>query len=587
MPATVEEYLSIVQKAYIGTLKLPAFQRKWRWKTKQVRLLLDSLRQGFPIGSFLFIKEAPDVNLAPREFHYSSKNAHDSKSESLVLDGQQRITAGLELFYDQSDIKYFIDIDRMYKMFEAGSFDIKSEASINQFLSGLEAEDDYCVARKGVKDPHALLLKSHLLWTGTLIDQNELKRSVKAYAKANPDREDFVDYVVASNMTPKSGLSIPITVIDGAVSAEAITRIFSTLNSTGKMLTPFELVVAVLYPHQIDLAEDAETARVVNPFYGRIDPTGEILLQTIALFSDQETRKAFFPKTITASRYRMHFNDAVVYIDKAGKILTELVGLGLDSSADLLVYPVILPPMAYVLKWMDGQHFSAADRASAERRLAKWFVGAVLSRRYQQSTHDKQARDKEEIPKWILGHEQEDQPAWLKDVSVPNLRRTIPGGALGKLIRALMNARDLRDPYTGKSVGLGSGKQTSALHHIFPTRFVQNLSGWSKSDSANRVLNLLYCEESTNGSWLNLDPAIQYTQALQVHGHNQTLVEKLYNGHFISKKCIEIMMRPLKSLQDFEDFIAEREVGILELFREWGFSQAVIPTIDDDEFEEE
>lgn len=581
MPATVEEYLSIVQKAHSGTLKLPAFQRKWRWKPKQVRLLFDSLRQGFPIGSFLFIKEAPDVNLAPREFHYAKIGAQDAQSESLVLDGQQRITAGLELFYGNSDIKYFIDLDRMFSLFRDRGGDVNSQSSIDEFLARLETEDEYCIPKKNVKDPSALLIKSHLLWTGTLIDSNELKRCIKQYITAYPDREDFADYVVATNMTPKSAASIPITVIDGSVSAEAITRIFSTLNSTGKMLTPFELVVAVLYPHNIDLADDAEVARLTYPFYGRIDPSGEILLQTIALFSDQETRKAFFPKTITASRYRLHFNDAVKYLDQAGRILTELVGLGLDAASDLLVYPVILPPMAYVLKWMDGQDLSIPERAKAERRLAKWFVGAVLSRRYQQSTHDKQARDKDEIPKWISGSE-EDQPAWLKDVGVPNLKKTIPGGALGKLVKALLNTRNLRDPYTTKSVGLGSGKQTSALHHIFPTRFVQNLEGWTKQDSANRVLNLMYCEEGTNGSWLNLDPALQVSQTLTVNHNDIDLVKTYYASHAISDVALSIMRKPHKTKNDFEDFIAERERQIVGLFKDWGFHQLNLQSVDED-----
>ena len=52
MAASVEPYLSIVGRAYEGRIKLPAFQREWKWKTSQVILLFDSLRQGFPVGGF-------------------------------------------------------------------------------------------------------------------------------------------------------------------------------------------------------------------------------------------------------------------------------------------------------------------------------------------------------------------------------------------------------------------------------------------------------------------------------------------------------------------------------------------------------
>src|SRR5262245_29229786 len=108
MAASVEEYLAIVGKAYEGRIKLPAFQREWKWKTSQVILLFDSLRQGFPIGGFLFIKESPSIDLSPRELRGASQKASAAKAESLVLDGQQRITAGLELFYDNGERHYFL-----------------------------------------------------------------------------------------------------------------------------------------------------------------------------------------------------------------------------------------------------------------------------------------------------------------------------------------------------------------------------------------------------------------------------------------------------------------------------------------------
>lgn len=101
MAASVESYLTIVRKAYEGKLKLPAFQRDWKWKPSQVTLLLDSLRQGFPIGSFLFLQANPAIDLAPRDFRGSAPNANAGLAEELVLDGQQRITAGLELFFER------------------------------------------------------------------------------------------------------------------------------------------------------------------------------------------------------------------------------------------------------------------------------------------------------------------------------------------------------------------------------------------------------------------------------------------------------------------------------------------------------
>lgn len=573
MAATVEQYLAIAAKAYAGSIKLPAFQRKWRWKPSQVVLLFDSLRQGYPIGSFLFIKDTPDVDLGPREFQHASQKAKDARPEQLVLDGQQRITAGLELFYDCSDTQYFIDINRVHTLFTESGVDIENTAAIRTFLTNLEAEDQYCVAKKSVKDPESLLLKRGLLWTKILVDDIELERCLKKYSKVNPDREDFISYVIGKNFRPGVNAHVPITLIDGDVTVEAISRIFSTLNSTGKMLTPFELVVSVLFPHQVNLSEDVETARAVYTHYNRIDTTGDILLQTIALFDGKETRKAALPKTITAANYRFHFNEAVKFLDEAGKLLTERIGLGLDQSNDLLVYPVIFSPMAFVLKALSGRSLSAPERAAAEHKLAKWFIGAVLTRRYQQSTHDKQAKDKTEILDWI-DRGDDALPQWLRDAWIPNLKNADPDGATGKLLRALQNAKNLRDPFTGKPVGVGSGKQTSAKHHVFPTRFVANLDFWTKTDSANRALNIMYCEESTNGSWLNLDPALQVKAALNVDSSMER-IQETYLNHGIGPEALELLQKPQKTRDDFYTFLELRERYFITELEKWGFREPV------------
>lgn len=587
MGATVEGYLKLVSMARDGRLKLPAFQRNWKWKNSQVVLLFDSLRQGYPVGGFLFMKASQTINLTPRSFRGAITDAAAANHEYLVLDGQQRITAGIDLFYGTGEFQYFIDVDRVHQMFNDQAIDINSTAQIRDFLSNLEASDRYCVPKRKVANPSSLLWNKHLLWTGLLIDDIELERALKAYGKAHPEREDFISLVIGKNFRPAASSNIPITTIDDDVTIEAVSRIFSTLNSTGKMLTPFELVVSILYPSQLNLYEDVANARDGFPYYARIDPHGDILLQTIALLAGRDTKKAALPKNIDAATYRLHRDDAVKYIDKAGKLLTEAIGLGLDQSSELLVYPVIFSPMAYVLKVMDGMQFSVQGRAIAERKIVKWFVGAILQRRYQQSTHDKQARDRTEIVKWIDGSD-DDAPQWIKEVFVPNLRSSDPDSATGKLLRCLVNRKGIRDPYTHKQVGVGSGRQSSAKHHIFPTKFVQNLSGWdAKKDSANIALNIMYCEESTNAAWLNLDPAIQVNQSLPMSGSKAALVD-IYTAHGIDEGALDIMMKSVKERKDFFDFIERREAFFLKELEALGFRRPMIEQemVDDDELDE-
>jgi len=215
----------------------------------------------------------------------------------------------------------------------------------------------------------------------------------------------------------------------------------------------------------------------------------------------------------------------------------------------------------------------------------RWFIGGVLSRRYQQSTHDKQARDKNEIARWIQNGDA-DLPDWLAEAYISNIRNADPDGAIGKLFRALLNRRGLLDPLTGRPVGVGAQKMPSAKHHIFPSRWVQNLTGWEKGvDSANLALNIMYVEATTNGRWLNLDPRDQIEDCIKTVG-SERMAKDRYRQHGIMDSAFEILRKPKKTKQDFYDFITEREsffAGELEM---WGFRRPTAE-IDDDELDDD
>ena len=56
-----ESIASVIKKVNENQIFLPALQRKFVWKTKQIEQLFDSIMQGFPIGTFLFCREAGKI----------------------------------------------------------------------------------------------------------------------------------------------------------------------------------------------------------------------------------------------------------------------------------------------------------------------------------------------------------------------------------------------------------------------------------------------------------------------------------------------------------------------------------------------
>ena len=66
-----------------GVVAIPEIQRPFVWKKAQVRDLIDSLYNGYPVG-YIITWQNPAVRL---------KDGTSSHGKQILIDGQQRITA--------------------------------------------------------------------------------------------------------------------------------------------------------------------------------------------------------------------------------------------------------------------------------------------------------------------------------------------------------------------------------------------------------------------------------------------------------------------------------------------------------------
>lgn len=101
-PITIREAVLAIQKRdYL----LPAIQREFVWGAEKTESLFDSLMRGYPVGSFLFWKVAPESSQrykfyefmqdfhALNKKHLSPYEIAEPKQMTVVLDGQQRLTS--------------------------------------------------------------------------------------------------------------------------------------------------------------------------------------------------------------------------------------------------------------------------------------------------------------------------------------------------------------------------------------------------------------------------------------------------------------------------------------------------------------
>src|SRR5271165_4372182 len=84
----------LLQDVGCGKIRLPDFQRNWKWDTDRIVGLLASVSLGYPVGVVMLLETGgPDVQFAIRLVSGVDEAGATEDAEQLVLDGQQRLTS--------------------------------------------------------------------------------------------------------------------------------------------------------------------------------------------------------------------------------------------------------------------------------------------------------------------------------------------------------------------------------------------------------------------------------------------------------------------------------------------------------------
>jgi len=253
------------------------------------------------------------------------------------------------------------------------------------------------------------------------------------------------------------------------------------------------------------------------------------------------------------------------------------MGFPLADTSGYTPYDSVFVPLAFVWGSIDFKSLDPISRKKAFDRVMRYVVAAALIQRYQEGVHNKQRSDAQALSSWIKSDDDSNAPPWIREATIPSLKRVDPAGAIGKTILCLLNRGALRDPITDQPVPLGG--TLGEDHHIFPTKFVPTLTGWDKkSMNPNVVLNIMRVTKQTNRDFLNSDPRQQMLKARSV---NQSRLMASLKLQAISEECAKVLEKAEKAAADFERFIDLREAEVQKLLRdEFGFP---ITTIEPEE----
>ena len=359
-----KKYEALFVEIDSGQIKLPMFQREFVWEKEQSSKLIDSILKGFPIGTFIFWKTKEELRSYKEVGNHKLPETDKGDYVQYILDGQQRITSlyairkGIRITKDGKEVDYrdiFINLDHDPENDE--------QIVVTEQQTGKRYVSVHRVLTSQVTD---------------LLDEF-------------PNRETLKQIETYKNKLTNYDFST-ITIKDYPI--EVACEVFSRINTGGKSLTVFEIMVAKTYDEakKFDLAEKYELLRdgsddekecLTSAKFETLPES--IIMQCVAAI----TLRAVRSKDILKIR-RETFIDQWEPMKASLFTAIDFIRSELRVPVSQLVpYPALVMPLVYFF------NATANKKPSIEqvRLLEQFFYWAGLTERYGSSTESKMSED--------------------------------------------------------------------------------------------------------------------------------------------------------------------------------------------------
>jgi len=359
-----------------GELGLPDFQRSFSWEPANVRALLATALRGWPAGSLMFVRGAPEFAGNPRPFESAPGLSGDVKY--LVLDGQQRLTALYQALYGRGSKRYFLQLPL--------------EEPEGLWLDVEQLEERIVWADAGVMPKPA---------EGTIDIPFTSLRSPSAYTDWTESVKVDLPRLALTDLYRRlvSGLTsfvFPTVVLDITVEAAAVARMFERVNATGMTLSAFDLVVARTFSapplhSSWNLRSEFESAIEEDPLLEAfLDDDGLPLLEAIALRSQRNVRRSAVIR-LPATEVREQWPLVVAAMRTVLVSLTSRFGVLSRAWLPYDAYLVVLTAFAMdsefeqhehlIQSWFWSRSFGSAFEAGVNTAIVREYQALVAAGR--------------------------------------------------------------------------------------------------------------------------------------------------------------------------------------------------------------
>ena len=555
-----------------GAIQLPDFQREWVWDDYHIRSIIASVSQSFPIGVVLALEAGGvDIRLKTRVLEGVDSEYANKKPETLILDGQQRLTALFQTLMSGQPVStrntrgndilryYFLDMEAC----------VRNEIEREEAVLSCGEDRRLQTARGKIIDlyPIGNLLSLNSEYTNNMFPADKIfdsaawRREYSKHWDHDSEKIELFDKFEGEIIDRFKQYNIPVIQLHNETPKEAVCLVFEKVNTRGVTLTVFELLTASFAVDTFDLREDwenrAERIKEKHPVLEELESTNFLrALTLLATDANPET-------TISCTRrdiLRLTLKDYQKWADQVESGFVEAARFlhrqKIFNARDL-PYQTQLVPLAAILANLGDQ----GETKGTQEKIARWYWSGVLGEMYGAATDTRFASDLSEVPRWVK--ETGKEPRTIREANfqenrLPELRTR--NGAAYKGVHALI----MHDRKTMKCSDFRTQVPIDEkiyfddnidIHHIFPKAWCERQN--IKSDEYNSIINKTALSASTNRKIGGKAPS-KYLANIQNNANiNETTMDNILTSHLICPNTLRD--------DDFRGFFKARKEALLEV----------------------
>ena len=543
----------IIQNCEKGNWVLPNFQRYYTWKKNNVKEFLESIFNDYYVGALLFWESTtqdPQLDIIPIKGVNIKKE--DMRPSLIILDGQQRLTS---IYYAIKAPGFSLEGSRGPLYFYVNFVNLLLKNDSGEIIEILNRKLDKLESYKRLLFP-IFQLEKYSDWVD---DMEDYMLSIQSN---NSDKIRQIRRIIDKKLRHIiDGYEIPYISLPESIDLSQITDIFEKINTMGKKLDSFDLLIARLSKYDIELKKLWEEAIKRYPnllrYHKELNKMPIYILQAISLS---------YNKTSACSRedilniYQNIFEQSGLSFDEIWYEMIEYIndallklenlrdGFGVKDENKLPFSPTI-PILAALLKEIDLRE----NKLSCYKKLNIWYWSSIFSNAYSGAVDSQLTLDYKEMRDWFSnGKIPKTVENARKIIDMLNLKTIHSrGSAIYKGIMSILALKSSKDINTGRVL---ENVHDNDRDHLFPK------SRFASENNINSVLNMTWMSAETNRKIKRFEKPSQYLHNFlsEKYRNDEKELLKVLETHFINKDVYEYMLK-----DNFELFLSEREKLIL------------------------